>query len=142
MTVLEFRTADLGRIVDHALAATDDREGFHDDGTGAGLILCANTGGVYLMSNGTPPLLDPDGDDTAAFALGGDPECDPDADEIVVAIVGSGAGEFRVLCNWARMIRHISKSADAFQVKVEDGSAELLYDPPPGREPLIEETEK
>ncbi len=142
MPILEFRAADLGRIVDHALAATDDREGFHDDGTGAGLILCANIGGVYLMSNGTPPLLDSAGDYTAAFALGGDAGCDPDADEIVVEVVGSGAGEFKALCNWARMIRHISKSAELIRVKVEDDSAELLYDPPQGREPEIEGNDK
>ncbi len=142
MPILEFRTADLGRIVVHALAATDDREGFHDDGTGAGLILCANTGGVYLMSNGTPPLRDPDGDDTAAFALGGDPARDPDWYNMVIELLEPGAGEFKALCNWARMIRHISKTAEFIRVRVEDGSAELLYDPPSGREPEIEGNDK
>jgi hypothetical protein len=140
MTVLEFRTADLGRIVEHALAATDDREGFNDDGSGAGLILVADPGGVFLMSNGTPPLVQPSGGDQIAFALGGDPARDPDWAGLVVEIC-SGAGEFRALCNWARMIRHISKSADSIRVKVKDGSAELLYDPPSGNEPATEETE-
>ncbi len=146
MPTLEFRTADLRRIVEHALAATDDREGFHDDGTGAGLILVANLGGVYLMSNGTPPLggLDDSdtfifalGGDAVAFALGGDPARDIGWSNLVVEITGLKGGELKLLCNWARMIRHISKSADSIRVKVEDGSAELLYDPPPGNEPAI-----
>ncbi len=144
MPVLEFRTADLGRIVEHALAATDDREGFHDDGSGAGLILCANLGGVYLMSNGTPPLRQPEGGvaDAVAFAVGGDPARDPDWADLVSEVADSYEPDFRALCNWARMIRHISKSADLIRVKVEDGSAELLYDPPPGNEPEIEGNEK
>lgn len=142
MPILEFRTADLGRIVDHALAATDDREGFHDDGTGAGLILVANLGGVYLMSNGTPALCDSEDLAVVAFALDGDPRRDPDWSDLVVELVEPGAGELKALCNWARMIRHISKSAAYITVKVEDGSAELLYDSPPGRKPAIEETEK
>ena len=141
MPVLEFRTADLGRIVVHALAATDDREGFNDDGSGAGLILVANLGGVYLMSNGTPALCDSEDQAVVAYAVGADPRRDPDWSDMVVELVEPGAGEFKALCNWARMIRHISRSAELIRVRVEDGSAELLYDPPSVREPENEEIE-
>ncbi len=141
MTILEFRTADLGRIVEHALAATDDRDGFHDDGSGAGLILVADPGGVYLMSNATPPLLNDKSHNIVSYALGGNPECDEYSYRLVFELDEDGRGK-SWLCNWARMIRHISKSADSIRVKVEDGSAELLYDENPGTEPAIEETEK
>jgi hypothetical protein len=130
MPILEFEpTERLLAICEHALAAAEPREGFRDFGQGAGLILCADCHhGVYLKSNGTPPLRDEAGREIMACAVGADPDLDPDWAEIVVEVLGgAGGGEWPV--DWARIVRHqIRQRTGRIRILSTDDDLEMLYE--------------
>jgi hypothetical protein len=141
MTILEFEpTEALLAICEHAIAATEPREGFRDSGHGAGLILCADSNrGVYLKSNGTPPLIDEAGDEIFVFALGADRRRDLDWAEIVCDVTGGVRGGYRYAAwpvDWARTVRYqIRQRRERIRILSTDTELAMLYETAIGGSP-------
>lgn len=75
-----FKTSEVKRCVEHALAAADFRMAFSSSPPGPG-ILFVHDQGVYIMSNGLPmdEIKKPDGKPHSYVAYAED--CNPDKDE-------------------------------------------------------------
>jgi hypothetical protein len=112
MKKLIFKSADLLRVVEHSLAAPEQRPqvvDYNDDGpvysaADAPAVLLVHDEGVYLMSNGKPS--DPLGDGKGcyvAYAAGCNPKSDSDWYDTARDLVGGD--DFSEQLPWAELIK-------------------------------------
>lgn len=88
-----FRLKDVLELCDHALTAKEHAAGYEAGHPRPGLVLVGDDG-VYLMSNGLPPLPRRDGKpgNRVVYAHGMNPETDDDWYDTKVAVFGGDDG--------------------------------------------------
>jgi hypothetical protein len=139
MTKLVFKSADLLRVVEHSLAAPEQRPqvvDYNDDGpvysaADAPALLLVHDDGVYLMSNGEPgDPLDGKGEGKffrryVAYAQGCDPRTDGGWYDTSRDLVGGD--DFSEILPWAAEIKRLIAAGERqIIIDVTGGRLELL----------------
>jgi len=73
MTVLKFKAAAVRELCEHALDSKEHFAGYGDWQPAGPALMLVGDEGIYLMSNGRPNLLGPDGKTRVVYPEGMDP---------------------------------------------------------------------
>ncbi len=116
MAKLIFAAADIRRVVEHSIAAPDQRPiAYTDKPVKSPAIILVHDQGVYVMSNGKPGDLLPGGSHFVAYAEGCHPEKNPD-DFYDTARDLVGGDDFADTLDWANAILKM----------LDDGATEIV----------------
>ena len=133
MGTLQFRTADLLPLVEHALAAPEHDAAVEEPTPPGAALWLVHDHGVYLMSNGLPRLQDGNGRSRVVFAEGCDPGKDPQWWEASDTLVGGDDFAEVLDESWLRQIRAAHDAGEETLSIALSADAVALVRPAPPR---------